>query len=275
MEAGPVSAAEHAMGRQLLGGDNPFFSLFREAGYEITFVENGWDGSNCSRLMDRCVRTGVVRRTAEMLSRLTVLQPLTNSLLAHPFASQSLRQLERLPDVVSETSERPRLLFAHITLPHPPLQVDEDCRLQVTAWRNAVNMVTPEMTDEVVARRRIAYGEEITCLNRLVLEVLDAVPRPDTVIVLTADHGPDGADQGRVPPAEWSDGDFVERMGVLLAIAAPGCPSGRLASPIDAFRRTTDCALGTGLGDIEQRAFFVPGEGDDRDVVDLTDRLMR
>jgi hypothetical protein len=136
-------------------------------------------------------------------------------------------------------------------------------------------MLLPGMSEEVAERRRAAYGDAITCINGLLLDAIDAVASsaPDTIVLLTADHGPDGAGQGWVPTDEWSPADFSERFGVFVAVHAPGCQPRPVDSPINAVRHVTDCALHTDLGHIARRAFFVPGEQSSGTIVDMSSRI--
>ncbi len=86
-----------------------------------------------------------------------------------------LYTLDKLPEI-PETIRKPKFVYAHVIIPHPPFIVDAEG-----------NPLQNSPADELSA-----YADQITYLNRRLLEIVDTLIEksdPDPVIVIQGDHG--------------------------------------------------------------------------------------
>jgi hypothetical protein len=271
---GPVQGADHERMRDALSGAPELLDRFRAAGYEIAFTENAWGGSHCGAAVDGCVRDGYVERIIWSLSEVTIFAPLVRTVRPHPFHSVSLDHLEGLPDIVaSDRAEGlPRLTVVHVILPHPPFLRDADCNFVNTPVRRA--FTSP--SDELIDNRRTFYADQLTCTNAKVLEALGEIveSNPDTLIMITGDHGSGSTRLANVEQEEWSDTAIRERMAILSAYRLPGCshPAYSTISPVNGTRLLTSCALDQEFAPLRDLALFAPPDGYGN-VADVSSRL--
>ncbi len=270
-DLGPVTDSEREAMLASLSGDARMIRAFKEAGYEITYLENAWAGSYCGGLVDECVRDGLLERGLWGIGQLTVAAPLLAMARPHPFNSVSFGHLESLAEILTRPgSDGPRFTFAHLILPHQPYALDADCTRQTAELRRTLD--SPSEAERDAQRRH--YAEQIACVNAtIVAELTEAIAaRPDLVAMITADHGP-----RLLPLTElefWADEAMRERLSIFGAYRLPGCDNRFWPdiTPINGARAVTDCALGTSLGSLPDVNYWVP-PGGNGDVVDLTDRL--
>jgi hypothetical protein len=279
---GPMTGADYDQMATILAGDNALMSEFSQAGYQITFLENGWEGSTCPPAAHECVRDGLWDKTLWDLGRLTLLSPLVEQRWADPFTSMAVPQFDRLIEIAGQPSESgsPRLIVAHVTLPHPPLHLDAACMLSNPPEARGLLIQTPGMSAEELDVRIDRYAEQTVCANALTLAALDRflAVDPDGIVMITGDHGPDSMLQGVVDAAEWSPAAVTERAAVMSAYrVAPGC-AGTVSdaiTPVNGARLVHSCALGLPFTPIPNRTYTIPeapGEVE-QEVLDLTGRL--
>ncbi|MDJ0924723.1 MAG: sulfatase-like hydrolase/transferase [Acidimicrobiia bacterium] len=259
LDVGDISSDEKKAVRVGLAGDPAMLQVFREAGYEIAFVENSWAGSYCGAAVDRCWRDGVAERIIWNLGQTSIFAPLIARARPHPFSTLSESDLEALPEIVSadRVDGTPRLTVAHIILPHPPYLLDENCdRLPVDPRRSIL-----PWADNIESRRGY-YSQQVVCTNTMVLESLDRIleDRSDTVVMITADHGSDTAVTSSVPPEEWPAEWVHERLSIFSAYRLPGCGADvyPTITPVNGTRMVTNCALDTEFELLEDRRMMVP-----------------
>ena len=156
----------------------------------------------------------------------------------------TLDGLANLPE-----GERPRLVFAHLILPHPPFVFDAEG-----------NPVTPDApfaldfpssgSDDGYLR---GYREQVEFLNReleqIVMTILANADTPP-VIVIQADHGPD-SNTGR-------QGYVQERMTILNALLLPGGGDEIYPhlTPVNTFRLIFNQLFGGDYERLPDRAFY-------------------
>ncbi len=271
-DVGPVGDAERDTMLAALSGDARMIRAFKEAGYEITYLENAWAGSYCGGLVDDCVRDGLLERGLWGIGQLTIAAPLLSMARPHPFNSVSFEHLESLAEILTRPVKggAPRFTYAHLILPHEPYSLDADCSRHQERLRRT--LASPGSADRDAQRRH--YADQIACTNAtLVAELTEALAaRPDLVAMITADHGP-----AILPLTElefWTEAAMRERLSIFGAYRLPGCGDRFRPdlTPINGARAVTDCALGTSLGPLPDFNYWVP-PGGNGDVVDLTDRL--
>jgi hypothetical protein len=271
---GPVTESAHETMRSALSGNGALPGYFREAGYEIAYVENAWQGSHCGAAVDICVRDGLIERVLWNLGQVTILAPILTATRPHPFNTVSLEQMESLPDYVAakRTAGVPRLTYAHMILPHPPFLLNAQCERQNTPVRRAFTTASPEL----IENRRDFYVAQTTCTNNKLLESLKQIiaDRPDTVIMITGDHGSGSTRLANEPVEEWSDDGVAERMSILSAYRMPGCESFTYPSitPVNGARAVTSCVLEMEIDPLDDATLWSPDDGKGR-VTDIAPRL--
>ncbi|MCP3996958.1 MAG: sulfatase-like hydrolase/transferase, partial [bacterium] len=221
-DLGLVDSEEQTVMRKALGGDSELVSLFRSNGYKVGLAENQWEGSHCGPGIEFCNRDGIVERAAWNLGQSSILAPLYSATKAHPFTTVSLGHLESLAETVaSYPDDAPVLTIAHILLPHPPLLLDAQCDIVNSPERRDLVTRSAEMLD----KRGQYFREQLTCVNRVVLEQLDQILAADeeTVVMITGDHGYASAVDMSTAPEAQSPGSIWERMSILSAYRLPGC----------------------------------------------------
>jgi hypothetical protein len=144
---------------------------------------------------------------------------------------------DRLTSEVS-SAVRGRAIFAHLLMPHYPYVYDAACVPRPPSqWRSRWSGDDVEMrgarnnTPESRAERYALYAQQVTCVQRQLARVIDAVPaalRADAVIVIQGDHGSRislveavAANAGRAAPS-----DYADHFSTLFAIRSPALHAG-------------------------------------------------
>ncbi|MEA2002215.1 MAG: sulfatase-like hydrolase/transferase [Actinomycetota bacterium] len=272
---GEVSDDERHKMRAALTGATGLIPLFKEAGYEITYLENAWGGSQCGSVVDWCVRDGLTERSLWNLGQMTILAPILRTIRPDPFNSVSEAQLESLGGVLAAPHEegKPRFTFAHVLMPHTPLLLDAECNRhgqdELRRWGAEEG--------ELLAARRLNYVEQTRCVNSKVLDAIDSLlsANPDALVMITGDHGPGSTLDVNLPLDQLPEATIQERMKTLGAYRLPGCSSSvrKSLTPVNGTRILTNCALGTNLAPLSDlnRWADLDGEGY---VTDITSRLI-
>jgi sulfatase-like protein len=241
-----IEETERERMRGALTGATGIIPEFKRAGYEITFFENAWGGSLCGSAVDWCIRDGLVRQAFWNVSQMTILAPMAQATLDHPFTSGSANDLRALGEIVStpNSSIGPRFTLAHVLLPHAPLLLDAECNLNRPDGSRAWGLGSPDEQ----AKRRANYVGQLQCVNRRVLSALDLFleANPDGIVMITADHGPASTLFNDVPADEQPDITIQERMAVLSALRLPACQGmvRQDLTPVNGTRLLVNCALG-------------------------------
>jgi hypothetical protein len=273
-QLGRVTDSEHKAMRNALSGNPAMFSRFRQAGYEIAYTENAWQGSHCGAAVDICIRDGFMQKVMWDAAQITIFAPIVSNLQVNPFNSIAFEQLESLPSYVSKdrTEGVPRLTVAHIIMPHPPFLRDANCNYVTSGVRRA--FTTP--SEELIANRREFYADQMMCTNRKVIEGLQQIlaQRPETVVMITGDHGSGSTRLANAASSEWSDEAIRERMSIFSAYRLPGCENSfyETITPVNGSRMITNCALGDDLQMLLDQTMWAPATGYGI-VTDVSDQM--
>jgi hypothetical protein len=141
-------------------------------------------------------------------------------------------KFDQLPQLAGRT--QPVFVFAHLTLPHEPYVYYRTCQHRVPLWPH------DDAADTLTLKK--AYVEQIECLNRKLLVLVDAIrshSNTPPLILLQADHG--HGRLGRLAPglnavAPWQ---VAERRAVFAAYALPGVAASEVSdsiSPVNIVR---------------------------------------
>jgi len=245
--------------RTAIRGENSLTATLQSMGYEYWHLESGWDANRCGPTVDVCLRAS---RYDEMMGAVlaqTALQPVARSLWGDPFTLNGLRVLDRLPSLWDGPEDSPRVIIAHVVLPHPPLYLGPTCELNVDQGSGQL-IANRRTSAELVNIRQRLYIDQLRCVNSKIERVVGAIPSSATVVV-TADHGPDSGGQITEFPARWIEQDIFERMSILSAYRLPNSCSDVIPDDVtltQGFRIVVGCLRGSPLEGVVNETFIYP-----------------
>jgi hypothetical protein len=138
----------------------------------------------------------------------------------YPQRSRVLGEVDALEDLAEEPPGRPMFVFAHLPAPHEPFVLNADCSLRgVDGYTTGSSGRGGHAGNEVaVAITR----DQATCVDRLLVEAVRRIvtARPQAVVVVMSDHGPDERLDWDVP----DEPGLSERFANLFWARTPGHP---------------------------------------------------
>ena len=197
-------------------GNNRSVGFLRQLGYEYVHYEGrSFNLTRCRGYEDVCIRsdgTGFSELEVSLLGRVPtdiylewVLgePPGTKLRPKRPDSGTGIPELGAA--VVALDLENPFFLYAHLSVPHPPFLVDEDCRVGAL----------------VAARKSLV--RQLRCVNRQLLVLVDEIRTadPEAIVLLSADHGPRMTIKPGTPLFRWDREQVRESLGVLNALLLP------------------------------------------------------
>lgn len=265
--------------RRLLTGDNPLVHGYHNAGYTVTAYENWWWGTQCGQSIDNCTRADLVELSLWSLGQSSPLASIQRSTVPHPIVTTGVELIRELGEQIEEDRATPQLVVAHVTVPHPPLQLDASCSISVGSVQ--ANELAPSYSPaaQSAEAERPRFLEQTLCIDREVIAAIDQLLTidPDLAVLVLSDHGPETLLQAHAKsPDEWSDEALLERMAVLTAMRVPAnCESTDLfQTTVNAIRFFVSCTTGAQLDMLRERIYFVPpSEWADLPLVEITDRM--
>jgi hypothetical protein len=251
LQPGSTDSADMAVARGLLRGSGPAVDIFRSAGYEFVYVESPWSVSACGPAVDVCYSYWTFGETAKWLGEFTIFAELIDAGSWKVSTDRALDQFAILKELAETKAEAPRLIYAHIGIPHPPFVLDAQCG----RWENPASKdweVTRESSDP--------YLQQLECVNHQVRELIETIDRsdPDSVVVVTADHGLSLHGQWGLPIKEWSEAQIRESLAILTAYRLPPVcqtPQNADFELVNSFRLVVDCLFDMNLGPLPARFF--------------------
>lgn len=231
---------------------NPYFAELRKRGYEIAVFQStymdychgrGAAVTSCNTAVATSVaNVGDMRGTwterALIAGRLFLnLESGIYDRARHDglvwrrtFAGRGLRQLDEIRGSIASSPARGKAIFAHVLLPHRPLEVGANCEPGKRIYR-------PMIRDTAAFRKAFMplYRAQVLCLHQSVGEIIDAIDerfgREGAVVVIHGDHG--SRFKGDVD--DWAalhDQNLSINFSTLLAIRGPGIPAGVRSEPV-------------------------------------------
>jgi hypothetical protein len=249
-------------------------TIAQELGYEYIHLGSWWaPTARASIAAVNLMRPGLSQFGKVHLDR-TVLPSLANLVpfydyedyrrYARGHVEYGLRQLA---DLAEPSTDRPRFVVAHLTIPHDPYVFDLD-----GSW-------VPEALERSRSEAD-AYRRHVAFTERALLEVfdlwLDRPPSEQPIIVLQPDEGPHPARLLADPNTfRWVDATSEEqrqKLAILTAIHAPGTAL-RLSpslTPVNTWRLLFDEYHGTEFGLLADRSFVYTSEVDLYEFTEVT-----
>ena len=148
-----------------------------------------------------------------------------------------------------QEGDRPRLVFAHLILPHPPFVFDAEGTPITPDAPFSLDFPSGGAGESYI----LGYREQVEVLNRELERIIEAIlDKADTtpVIVLQADHGPD-SNNGRL-------GYVQERMTILNSLLLPGGKEAMYPhmTPVNTFRLVFNQLFGGDYKRLPDRALY-------------------
>jgi hypothetical protein len=235
--------------------DSPGIRILRAAGYDIITAPSGWLHASIAAAADQVLDHGEITNVERKLLELTWLMDAVDvvwpAAMTHSQRNRIVRAFDDLETFAGAQRNSPAFFFAHIPAPHLPLVLDaegEARSLPSRAFEAPPTAMTP-------AEYGVAWSEELTYVNRRVLEVVDALqsaPNPPVIVVMS-DHG-----YGLEAHPEDTQTHFAN----LFAAYTPGANSllADTPTPLNLLPILFNRYLGTDLSLSPDRYFIAPGD---------------
>lgn len=213
-------------------------AFLKAQGYRLVFFPTSYAGTTRNRAADSVIgRRGASEFESVWFTRtaLTYVGRLCGSsggMCARsewPFEAEGAAAMRRKMDQVAvlPRMQGPKLVIAHLMIPHEPFVFRSDCSTRESYWPRAA-------TED--REWRAAYAEQVACVNRLLLPVVDSLiagSRVPPIVILQGDHGHGRFPLGRVPPlSEISREQIEDRTHVFAAYHMPKVPPAMISDSI-------------------------------------------
>lgn len=240
----------------VISGDSAFVDALRENGYTTHMIESGWSAGSCGEAYDQCVTSFSIDEAIYLLLRRTVAWPLVDR-SPGPYALGTLAAFDWLlaNSPVLSRSDSPDFVFSHVVSPHAPYLLKPDCSAEFVNERAG----TEFQIGGVPADSRTTYLiEQIDCLDRLMIELAEAID-PEDVVIFVSDHGTDRRGQSNPGLVDWDRETTVERLNNFLAVRLPsGCSVGEEVVVPNVLRRVLGCFTPSTIEDLPERMWINP-----------------
>jgi hypothetical protein len=250
-----------------ISGDNQVVSTFKRAGYSYVHFETSSWINDCGDQVDLCFPAPLLNETAYALLEETpvgrFLFPSTHS----PVTATNVLRIKQINEwslTSRDFPPGPNFVFIHLLIPHPPLFLDDACQVAFdeSLGRDTIWDPGRALSAEELTTLRRSYVEQVQCTNQTILGLVDQLST-DSVVIITADHGPDSL--GPLDnPASWTDDQLKERFGIFSAIRLPTqCrnQSDRSADVVNTFRRTFSCLSGSMIESVAEQHYVTGFNG--------------
>jgi Sulfatase len=233
---------------EITSGENAVVRTLKANDYQYIHGGSDWWGDRCGAEVDLCLESPLVDVTTFDLLRTTPLGFVMFPEAGDPGTAVTMQRIEDLAnwdEIESSLPEGPKFVFLHLILPHPPLYMDASCTPNPGPERSQRLLNEyPFLDPQLLALRKAAYVEQIECANDVTRRLIEAVP-DDSVVVVTADHGPDSRAQLRIDSSLWDEGAKLERYSTLTSMRLPTeCPEAEDdLDLVNIFRLVLGCLL--------------------------------
>lgn len=277
-------ATRHDASRTMTGlapwfiGDSVVVTSLRRAGYRIVAYACGIPDTEFNNADEQFGPRNQMNEYHATIVNMTPARALGQGFWLSPYYWHRRRVLEalegpgQLPD-----SPAPRFVYAHILAPHPPFLFDaqgndtspNDRPFGFESgddYRNAYNQTPKQYAAD--------YSQQLTFVTNKLSETVDAILRNSkrsSIIIIQGDHGPGS----RLVWGDAQKSDLIERLSIHNCYYFPDGDYSKLypgISPVNSFRVVFNQFFGTSLEMMEDRSYFVDGEGT-LPGIDVTDKV--
>jgi hypothetical protein len=258
----PVTSELESDLLSMLGGKNRLAEMMRGNGYRTVYVESGWLGTSCWEGNDICIPNLWPDETFYDIVSRSVLRDLPGLEIGMSFARGARHVLTTLNSTLDAylDDDRPDFVFIHLLAPHPPLFLDESCRMSPDPALAGFMVAEPGMDDSQLENRRAAYVAQVKCVNNHLVRALEAIVDAGAVALMLSDHGPDHGLQMFEPARDWSEEQTEERFGIMFAAHHPGCDYQSLSTLVNVGRRLVSCLSNTPVPSLPDQYFDLERE---------------
>lgn len=163
-------------GEPLTFKKNIFFRELKKLGYTIVQLESGYNVSDNCDLEDKFVHSKGLNEFEQTLLKLSIFR-LDDLFGIIPYIRLK-SQLEKMNELPSE-AKHPQFIFIHIVAPHPPFVFDENGQRNIT-------IISHENSWEPKTK----YLNQLTFINKEILDFVSRIPEKNTAVIIQSDHGP-------------------------------------------------------------------------------------
>lgn len=223
--------------------NNYLFQLLKQKGYRTIHLGCGKGESMNNPYADLDFRFADMSEFMMFLLQTSMLRPFENRFIDD--IKRVRMQFDKAKQLISMT-DKPKIMFIHFLLPHPPLAVD----------RNGNRL--PKYDHRILGSDwlpRDRYVEQTLYTNKLMTEFIDQVLKKSKrkpVIVLLGDHGPYINTEGK--------NKFIDqRIGILNAVYMPDFSGTKFYDTITALntmREVISKIFGLNLERLKDKVFF-------------------
>lgn len=202
--------------------------LLKEQGYQYITISSGWGPTQFASVYS----DHHYHRSLNLLSNyhqsILMLTPLKHWLGLNE-ARLRLYAFEKMMEIPLRHKEKPKFVFLHLVMPHPPYLFDQNGRILEIAYKN-----NPFDQDKE------GYIEQIRFLNKKIIAICEQLVTlsPSPIIILQADHGSHST-LDNLPVGRPSLTQIKERFAILNAYYGPAEFQSKLyptLSPVNSFR---------------------------------------
>jgi hypothetical protein len=193
---------------------------FKQAGYTTTVISSGYDHLPL-RDVDRYIDTGPRNELEQAIISTAPVGRWVDSATGWYVAStrdRILREVDALHGIAISQPAAPEFALIHIPAPHFPIVMQADCSLRAEDVYTRSAFGRDNRRGDATAVR--AFAEQTTCIDSLVAPAIAelAANRPEAVIVVFSDHGPEENMDWHHPTDEAA----FERLANLFWTRTPG-----------------------------------------------------
>jgi hypothetical protein len=231
----------------------------KNRGYSFTFIGSSYAAGSGHRLADECECDAMPLGEFEGgLLAITPGRGLPLSRLLYAEHRDEIRTaFARLGSLAPRVE--PRLVLAHVLVPHPPFVLGPDGDLPDPPQGYA--LLDGSQFDGTREQYRAGYANQVAFAVQAIAKAVSVLhsrwasaPRP-LVVIVQGDHGP-GLDWD---VADVRGTDARERFSILLAVSWPGVAADKtptLHSPVNIYRAIFNQYFGTHLQMLPDRSFL-------------------
>lgn len=258
---------------RVIGGDNRLVQTFVSQGYEFVMIESGSAGMRCIAVVDECIVAPWPSEDVSVAIRRSIMGGIAGEWTKGSATIGSLSGISWLRESLDDyvTNGQPELIYVHLMIPHPPLNLDSSCEYRRVPNMGGRALGSPSFEPEIMTARVDAYVDQVDCVNMVMAEVGNSVP-DDTIVILLGDHGSASRGQLFKRSSDWDGADMLERFGAMFAVRASECDFSEIRSLVNVGRRLLGC-LDRGSVTLLEDRFFV-SNGSVNPIGSLTEPIL-
>src|SRR5690606_16631753 len=154
-----------------IAGANELVNVLKENGYTYVHAETTDWHNRCGEHVDVCLPGSSPSITTYSVLKGTLIGGLIFRDTVDPATDLNVARIDQLVkwrQTTASWTEAPTFSFFHLPLPHPPLFLDDQCRVRAEPELSGRIMNDGNMSASQLEKRRQAWVEQIQCANRTI-----------------------------------------------------------------------------------------------------------